>query len=454
MSDMTDTLHLQVPPHSAESEASLLGGLLLDNRAYERVDDLLTEGDFYRREHRLVFAAIAKLIHAGKPADVITVHEALQRQGKGDEIGGLVYLNSLAQYLPSTHNIRRYAEIVREKSILRQIVGAAEQARALALSNTAPAHAIEQALGLFSGIEVRHGDREPQRVDSLAVAFLDRVNDLAEGRIQAGISTGFPAIDRRLGGGLKPGRQIVIAARPSVGKSSLAMQVLLNVAARGEPVLFVSQEMEQPELMDRIVANLGRADMGGISTGQLSQDGWARVTEGAQRLKDLPLYLHSEGGLSLAAIRSIARRMVRRHGVRVVVLDYLQLCAASAGKRDSNRHHQLEELSRGLKALAMELGVSTVVLSQLNREVEKRTGGRPVMADLKESGSIEEDADSVVLLSREGELSDGAMAILADVAKARGGVTGPCHLRFEGAFQRWEETTERPMQKKVERFEL
>ncbi|WP_416365881.1 DnaB-like helicase N-terminal domain-containing protein [Ottowia sp. SB7-C50] len=164
---MTDTAQLQVPPNSVESEASLLGGLLLDNRALERVDDLLTEADFYRHSHRLVFAVLAKLIPAGKPADVVTVFEALQRQGEADEVGGLAYLNSLAQYLPSAHNIRRYAEIVREKSILRQIVGAAEQARALAFSDTVPAHAIEQALSLFGGIEVRHGAREPQRVDSL-----------------------------------------------------------------------------------------------------------------------------------------------------------------------------------------------------------------------------------------------------------------------------------------------
>lgn len=451
---MSDVAQLRIPPCSVESESSLLGALLLDNRAYERIDDLLTEADFYRFEHRLVFAAVAKLLNGGKPVDVITAFEELQRQGKADEAGGLAYLNALAQYVPGAANIRRYAEIVREKSILRQIVAAADDARALAFSDIAPAHAIETALGFFSGIDVRHGAREPQRVDSLAVDFLDRINDLAEGRIEAGISTGLPSINRRLGGGVKPGRQVVLAGRPTVGKSSSAMQILLNVTQRGVPALFISQEMEFPELTDRIVANLGRADLGGISTGRLDADGWQRVTDGAQRLDKLPLYLHSEGGLSLAAIRSIARRMVRRHGVRVVAIDYLQLCSASASKRDSNRHHQLEELSRGLKALAMELGVCTVVLSQLNREVETRAGGRPVLANLKESGSIEEDADGVILLSRAGELSDGAAAILADVAKTRGGVPGACHLRFEGATQRWDETQERPLQKKTTGFEL
>lgn len=450
---MNDITQSMLPPNSVVAESSLLGGLLLDNSVLEHFDDLLADSDFYRYEHRLVYGAIAKLINESKPADVITVYEELKRQGIADDVGGLPYLNSLAQYLPSGTNIRRYAELVREKAVLRQIITVAEQARTMAFSDVAPAHAIEQALSLFSGIEVRHGAREPQRVDSLAVAFLDRVSDLAEGRIEAGISTGFQTLDRRLGGGLKPGRQIVIAARPSVGKSSLAMQVLLNVAACEVPVLFVSQEMEQPELMDRIVANLGRADLGGISTGQLTDDGWVRVTEGTRRLENLPLFLHSESALSLSAIRSIARRMVRRHGVRVIVVDYLQLCAASAGKRDISRHHQIEELSRGLKALAMELGVCTVVLSQLNRDVERRSGGRPILADLKESGSVEEDADGVILLSREGELSGGAIAILADVAKARGGVIGPCHLAFDGATQRWEETTERPVQRKSEAWE-
>ena len=436
---------LAVPPHSVESESSVLGGLLLDNGAWDRVGDLLVDSDFYRYEHRLVFGVCAKLINESKPADVVTVHAELEAQGKADEVGGLDYLNSLAQYVPSSWNIRRYAEIVRERSVLRQIVTASDQARQLAFGlDTPAAQAIEQAMALFSRIEVRHGTREPKRVDALATAFIDRLQDLADGRVAPGISTGIPTIDDCLGGGFKPGRQIVIAARPSVGKSSLALQLAATVATNGAPALVLSQEMSDAELMDRLVAYLGRVDLGAVTTGRLDNYQWPRVTEAIERMRSLPLHIHAESALSLAAIRSLVRRAVRQHGVRVIVLDYLQLCAASNERGASNRHHQIEELSRGLKALAMEQGVTMIVLSQLNRQVEQRATNRPVLADLKESGSIEEDADGVILLSRDGASASGTTLIHAEIAKSRGGRTGFSHLAFEGAVQHWSETTERP----------
>lgn len=428
-----------LPPHAIEAEASLLGGLLLDNRVWEHVSDVVVDSDFYRYEHRLIYAAVAKLITASRPADVITVYEELQRQGKAEETGGLPYLNSLAEYLPSTDNLRVYAGLVRQKAQLRQIAAAAAQARGIAMSDAVEPHiAIEQALRLLSGIDARHGDREPQRVDALAITFLDRINDLASGRAQPGSSTGFPGIDRRIGGGLKPGRQVVIAARPGVGKTSLTAQILLNLAKSGVPCMLISLELSNDELMDRLVATVGRVALDGISTGQLSEEAWSRVAEGVERLRGLPLFLHPGSALSLTEIRSLARKMVRQHGVKVIALDYVQLCSANRDKRYGSRHHELEELSRGLKALAMELGVCTLVLSQLNRDVERRVAGRPMLADLKESGSLEEDADVVLLLSGDGDL-DGGVAVYADVAKSRGGQAGVCRLQFEKQFQAWSE---------------
>lgn len=445
--DMALQPTLAVPPQALESEAGLLGGLLLDNTAWDRVGDLLNGTDFYRHEHRLIFSAIAALVTTGKPADVITVHDELQRQGKADEVGGLGYLNSLAQYVPGPGNMRHYAENVREASTLRQIVQATKQAQALAMAPGAtPRHAIEEATRRLSEIELRHGAREPQRVDALVSGFLGRLQDLADGRVPPGISTGLPMIDACLGGGFKPGRQVVIAARPSVGKSSLALQLAATVAAMGTPALFVSMEMAEPELMNRLVAHIGRVDLGCLTTGRLDGDQWHRATEALDRVRTLPLHIFSDGAMSLAAIRTTARRAARQHGVHLLVIDYLQLCAASAEHSASNRHHQLEELSRGLKALAMELGLTTLVLSQLNREVEKRTGGRPQLADLKESGSIEEDADAVLLLSRDGMSATGTILIHAEVAKSRGGRTGGCRLAFDGAVQHWAETQERPEQ--------
>ena len=281
-------------------------------------------------------------------------------------------------------------------------------------------------------------------MDALAVGFIDRLQDLADGRVAPGIRTGMPAIDACLGGGFKPGRQIVIAARPSVGKTSLATQLAITVASNGVPALILSQEMAEAELADRIAAHLGRVDLSAIASGQLNDEQWRRTVEAVEAMRRLPLHVHSESALSLTAIRALARKAVRQHGVRVLVVDYLQLCAASIERGGNSRHHQLEELSRGLKALAMELDITTIVLSQLNRQVEQRATQRPILADLKESGAIEEDADAVLLLSREGVSASGTTLIHAEVAKSRGGRTGSCRLAFEGKYQRWAETSERP----------
>jgi replicative DNA helicase len=434
---------LSLPPHSVEAEASVLGGLLLDNAAWDRITDLV-EADFYRHEHRLIFRAVTDLVGSAKPADVVTVHEHLRGLGKADEVGGVAYLNSLAQYVPSASNARRYAEIIRARATQRRLLQACTEARSIATncSDDAVAEACSSIQALFEPIAQSHTSHEPQRVCDLVAPMLDRLTDLAEGKTLPGVPTGVCTLDRHLGGGLKPGKQIVIAARPSVGKTSLATDVALRCARAGEPAAILTMEMPAEELGDRLVARLGRIDLGRLGTGTLEGDEWSRLTEAVEALGKLPLFVDDQPALTLHEIRAKARKLKRVHGLRVLVVDYLQLCASSTQRSGSNRHLQLEEISRGTKALAKQLGITVILLSQLNREVEKRTGGRPTLADLKESGAIEEDADVVILLSKDGDRDDGAVVIHAELAKNRGGKRNVfVKLAFNGAHQSWCETS-------------
>lgn len=433
-----------LPPHSIEAESSVLGGLLLDNSAWDRIADLVSEADFYRYEHRLIFGAVSELVNAAKPADVVTVFEHLRSLGKANEAGGLEYLNGLAQYVPSAGNARRYAEIIRARATQRRLLNACTEAReiAAAIKGDDVLAACSTIQGLFEPIAMQHTANEPRHVSELVVPMLDRISDLADGKQQPGVQTGLRGLDRHLGGGLKAGKQIVIAARPSVGKTSLATDIALRCAQAGDPSAVLTMEMPADELGDRLVARLGRIDLGRLSTGSLEDSEWSALTDAVEALRNLPLFIDDQAALSLHEIRAKARKLKRLHGLRVLVVDYLQLCASSTQRAGSNRHLQLEEISRGLKALAKQLGITVILLSQLNREVEKRTGGRPTLADLKESGAIEEDADTVILLSKDGDLSDGTMVVHAELAKNRGGKRNVfVKLAFNGAHQSWSETT-------------
>lgn len=432
---------LRVPPHSVEGEASVLGGLLLDNSAWDRIGDLLTDQDFYRSENKLVYAAIGSLINAAKPADMITVNAYLENQGKAEEVGGLPYLNQLAQYVPSAANIRRYAEIVRDNAILRGLIttGDAIATAAFCPMGKDAATILDEASALVTGLRVNTGRTMPTAIEGSVVALLDRVSDLADGNVPPGIPTRIPGLDRMLGGGLKGGKQIIIAARPSIGKSSLGEQICLSLALENYGAAFLSQEMSKDELTDRAAANLGRIALDNIISGQLTDEEWPRLTEAIERMRGIPLYLDDQPGLTLHDISAKARMLKRQHDIKLLVVDYIQLC--DSGKAKDNRHHQIEELSRGTKKLARQLDITIILLSQLNREVEKRVSGRPVLSDLKESGSIEEDADVVMLLSRGQEGQGGIQLINCDVPKNRQGKVGGVTLGFDGAFQQWREST-------------
>ena len=439
---------LRVPPHSMESESSVLGGLLLDNNAWERVGDLLVEGDFYRHEHKLIYEAIGKLINASKPADVITVYEHLQSMGKAEEVGGLLYLNQLAQYVPSATNIRRYAEIVRERSILRKLVTASDEIATNAFNPQGKT--VERILDeaerqiLAIGEEGSRMKQGFQSLDTLVVDLLDRVQEMADNPMDVtGVPTGFVDLDR-MTSGLQAGDLVVLAARPSMGKTSFAVNIAEHVALNeGLPVAIFSMEMGAAQLAVRIVGSIGRVNQGNLRTGKLNDDEWPRLTEAIERLRTVSLHIDETPGLSPTELRANARRLARTCGkLGLIVVDYLQLMSGSGSTASSdNRATELGEISRGLKMLAKELQCPVIALSQLNRSVEQRTDKRPMMSDLRESGAIEQDADIIMFIYRDDyynkESKEPNVAEII-IGKQRNGPTGSIKLFFQKNQTRFE----------------
>ncbi|HXE48275.1 MAG TPA: replicative DNA helicase [Ramlibacter sp.] len=431
---------LRIPPHSIEAESSVLGGLLLDNNAWDRVGDLLTDSDFYRYEHRLIYAAMGGLINATKPADVITVYEQLQGLGKADEVGGLAYLNSLAQYVPSASNIRRYAEIVRERSILRKLVSASDEIATAAFNTLGkPVDKIldEAEQKIFNiGEEGSRMKQGFQAMDSLVVQLLDRVQEMADNPNDiTGVPTGFYDLDR-LTSGFQAGDMIVLAARPSMGKTALAINIAEHVALHEElPVAVFSMEMGASQLAVRIVGSIGRIDQMHLRTGKLTDDEWPRLTEAIEKLRNVSLHIDETPGLTVSELRANARRLARQCGGKLglIVVDYLQLMSVSSSMSEENRATAVGEISRGLKMLAKELQCPVLALSQLSRGVESRTDKRPMMSDLRESGAIEQDADVIMFIYRDDYYNkDSKEPGVAEIiiSKQRNGPTGIVKLAF------------------------
>ena len=429
---------LRIPPHSIEAESSVLGGLLLDNSAWDRIGDMLHDGDFYRYEHRQIFASLTALINGSRPADVITVVEHLQGVGKAEEIGGLAYLNALAQYVPSASNIRRYAEIVRERSILRKLVSVSDEIATQAFNPQGKQ--VSQILDeaeqkVFNigeeGSRMRQGF---QAMNTLVVSLMDRVQEMADNPNDiTGVPTGFYDFDR-MTSGFQPGDLVVLAARPSMGKTALAINIAEHVALHEQlPVAVFSMEMGASQLAVRIVGSIGRIDQTHLRTGKLTDEEWPRLTEAIERLRDVSLHIDETPGLNTSELRANARRLARQCGkMGLIVVDYLQLMSGSSNESD-NRATELGEISRGLKMLAKELQCPVLALSQLNRSVETRTDKRPMMSDLRESGAIEQDADVIMFIYRDDYYNkDSKEPGVAEViiAKQRNGPTGTVKLTF------------------------
>jgi replicative DNA helicase len=434
-----EVARLRVPPHSVEAEQSVLGGLLLDNLAWDRAADLLTSDDFYRYEHRLIYAAIGTLVGQSKPADVITVFEQLQSLGKSEDAGGLAYLNAMAQSVPSAANMRRYAEIVRERSILRKLIGASDEIATKAFNpQGTPVSTIldEAETKIFKiGEEGSRQKQGFQSIDKLVVSLIDRVQELHDNGAEevTGVRTGFYDLDK-MTAGLQKGDLIVLAARPSMGKTAFALNIAENVAVNeGLPVLVFSMEMGASQLALRLVGSLGRINQQNLRTGRLDKEEWERLPEAVEKLQQVQMFIDETPGLNSAELRARARRMARQFGtLGLIVIDYLQLMSGSSSSEE-NRATVIGEISRGLKALAKELQCPVIALSQLNRSVETRTDKRPMMSDLRESGAIEQDADVIMFIYRDEYYNkDSKEPGVAEIVigKQRNGPVGTVKLTF------------------------
>ena len=435
-----DIARLRVPPHSIEAEQSVIGGLLLDNTAWDRAADLLTQTDFYRQEHQLIFQAISQLVNASKPADVITVYEHLQNLGKAQDIGGIAYLNSLATSVPSAANMRRYAEIVRERAILRKLVTASDEIATNAFDpqgkNVSTILDDAESKIFKIGEEGQRSKQGFHTMDHLVVDLLDRVQELADNGAEdvTGVRTGFFDLDK-MTAGLQKGDLVVLAARPSMGKTAFALNIGENVAVNeGLPVAVFSMEMGASQLALRMVGSIGRINQQNLRTGRLTDDEWGRLSETVERLRTAHVFIDETAGLSPNELRSRARRLARQFGgtLGLIIVDYLQLMTGSSSNEE-NRATVLGEISRGLKALAKELQCPVIALSQLNRSVETRPDKRPMMSDLRESGAIEQDADVIMFIYRDDyynkESKEPGVAEII-IGKQRNGPTGTMKLAF------------------------
>ena len=436
---------LKIPPHSIQAEQSVLGGLMLDNQTWDKVADKIAENDFYRRDHRLIFRSIAQLADKQDPFDVITLSETLEATGELQDAGGLAYLGTLVKETPTAANIEAYANIVRDRSVLRQLihVGTDISDSAFNTEGRETAELLEQAeRRVFEIAEQRQrGQGGFTPIKSLLARAVDKIETLyeQEGNI-TGASTGFTDLDEKTSG-LQPSDLIIVAGRPSMGKTTIAMNMAENVALKsGKPVAVFSMEMPGEALAMRMMSSLGRIDQHKVRTGKLDDEDWPRLTSAINLLAQTKMFIDDTPALTPTEVRARARRLTREHGqLGLIVLDYLQLMQSpSSGE---NRVQQISDISRGLKALAKELNVPVIALSQLNRNLEQRPNKRPVMSDLRESGAIEQDADLIIFVYRDEVYNEdspdkGIAEII--IGKQRNGPLGTVRLTFLGQFTRFE----------------
>jgi replicative DNA helicase len=441
-------LNLRVPPHSIDAEQSVLGGLLIDNGAFDKIGDVVTDGDFYRDDHRRIFRHVSRLIERGKPADVVTVDEAIKVSEDKDKTGGITYLAALAGNTPSAHNVRRYAEIVRECAVLRKLIEVSTEIADSALTRMGKevGQLLDEAESKVfqiaeAGARTRQGFIEIQPLLTQVMERIDLLYHKDNPSDITGIPTGYRDLDRETSG-LQPGDLIIIAGRPSMGKTALALNMAEHVAVENKlPVAVFSMEMSGSQLAMRMLGSIGRLDQHKLRTGRLSDDDWNRLTNAVGKLHDAPILVDESGALNALELRARARRLHRQYGsLGLIVVDYLQLMQATS--EGENRATEISEISRSLKSLAKELKVPVVALSQLSRAVEQRTGPkRPIMSDLRESGAIEQDADLILAIYREEVYTPdtpekGVAEII--ILKQRNGPIGTIKLTFLGEYTRFE----------------
>jgi replicative DNA helicase len=430
-------------PQNLEAEAGVLGSLLIDPEATVQVADFLRPDDFYREAHRAIYQAVVDLYEGGQPADLITLTDELARRGKLDDIGGISYVASLANQVPTSANVEYYAHIVERTAVLRRLIHAAGQIAAVAYNEPDAPAALDQAEKLIFNVSQRflRNDLEPIRVT--LQEYFDKLDHLHERRDSiVGVATGFSDLDK-MTGGLQKSDLIILAARPAVGKTALALSLAHNSALRhGHTIAVFSLEMSKEQLVARLLSMDAGVDQQRLRTGHINDEEWERISESVARLSGADIYIDDTPGITLVEMRSKARRLMMERGFDLVIVDYLQLMHGSGGGRagHENRVQEISEISRGLKGLARELNVPVMALSQLSRAVESRTDKKPQLSDLRESGSIEQDSDIVMFIYRDEVYNpDTERPNIADiiVAKHRNGPIGQISLYFQAAQTRY-----------------
>ena len=420
--------------HSLESEQSIIGALLIDPLAADRLGSLRPE-HCYNESHRVILAEILRMVAAGKPVDVITVAEELSAHGHDEQTGGLAYLGELAANSAGSRNIGRYAETVTNKALERQLLGASETIRATVTGVGTTKEKLTAAQSAVMGITEAVASRQPKIMREILISAAETLTQRSSGNVRC-LSSGFVDLDRQLSGGFRPGNLIVLAGRPAMGKTSLAVNIAYQVARHGSPSLFLSMEMPEQELADRLIAQSGSVFLSAVLAGDMEGDNGDRIMCAVSILENLPLVIDDQGGLTLFDVASKARSVKRKHGLGLLVLDYLQLMSGDG----DNRNQQIEQITRGLKALAKELDIPIIALSQLSRKCEERTNKRPMLSDLRESGAIEQDADVILFVYRDEEYNPasadkGTAEII--ISKNRQGQNGMVRMSYQGCFTRF-----------------
>lgn len=445
----SEIANLRLPPHSIEAEQSVLGGLLLNNRTWEDIADIVSEDDFYRLDHRLIWTAISDLVKQDKPADALTVIDTLKQRGQLEEAGGPSYLASLSNSVASAANIRHYADMVRDRAVLRRLIGVSEEIAndAFNAQGRSVNEVLDAAEARMFQIAEDNGKKKKdfQDLTTLVGAVFKRVDELYDRGNQSevtGVSTGFIDIDK-MTAGLHDGDLIILAARPSMGKTAFALNIAENVAVKQElPVAVFSMEMGAEQLVARMISSTGRIDQQNMRTGRLTEDELLRLSDAMLKMQGKPLFIDETPALNPFELRARARRLSRQNGkLGLIVIDYLQLMTGANPNSRENRATEVGEISRALKALAKELKCPVIALSQLSREVEKRQDKRPMMSDLRESGSIEQDADVIIFIHRDDRNNpDTDRKGIADIVigKQRNGPIGDVTLAFHHEYTKFD----------------
>ena len=438
------TVNLKTPPHSIEAEQSVLGGLMLDNEAWDKVGDKITGDDFYHPRHRIIYTAMAKSANESLPFDPLMLADTLDRQGELDDAGGMLYITELVSSVAGVANIEAYANIIQERSVLRKLINISQKIteRAYNPEGLNSQDVLDEAERLvFNIAEERPKTGGPQGVREILDNTVKKIDELFNaGDAITGITTGFTDLDN-MTSGMQPSDMVIVAARPSMGKTTFAMNLVENALLNTDKGIMVfSLEMPSEQLMMRMLSSLGRINQSKVRSGNLEEEDWPKLVSAVERIKDKKLFIDDTAGISPSEMRSRARRIVREHGeLGMIMIDYLQLMQIPG--YDQGRTNEISEISRSLKAIAKEFNVPVIALSQLNRSLEQRPNKRPVNSDLRESGAIEQDADVIMFIYRDEVYNPdteykGVGEII--IGKQRNGPIGSVRLAFIGQYTRFE----------------